>query len=68
MIIVIQKWLKKDKGILSHNHAEKCMKVPFVAYADTESSLEKIHIVHINCSYSLYTYCSFDNTKNRHNY
>ena len=45
MIIVIQKWLKKDKGILSHNHAEKCMKVPFVAYADTESSLEKIEII-----------------------
>ena len=58
------------------------MKVPFIIYADLESLLEKISTCHNNptkssttkinkhaaSGYSLFTYCLFDNTKNRLDY
>ena len=34
---------KKGKHILKYNHGEKCVKVSFVIYADTESLLGKIN-------------------------
>ena len=68
----------KDNNILKYNPGEKCMKVPFVICADLECLLENISSFHndpnessttkINkhtpSGYSLYTHCSFDNTKN----
>ena len=39
---------EKGKNILQQNHGEKCIKVPFVIYADTESLLEKINTCHNN--------------------
>ena len=69
-----------DRGnnILKYNAGEKFMKVPFVVYADLEYLLENICFCHndpkkslitkINkhtaSSYSLFTHCSFDLTKN----
>ena len=58
------------------------MKVSFVIYDDTESLLEKTDACHsspekssttkINkhtaCDYSLFGHCSFDVTKNKHDY
>ena len=34
---------EKGKNILQQNHGEKCIKFPFVIYADTEPLLEKIN-------------------------
>ena len=58
------------------------MKVPFIVYADLESLLEKMSTCHSNLeklsttkinkhiasSYSLFTHCSFDTTKNKFDY
>ena len=59
------------------------MKIPFIFYADTESLLEKKKETnqnnpekssttkinkHTTSGYSLFTQCSFDNTKNKHDY
>ena len=58
------------------------MKVPFIIYADLEPLLEKMNTCHNNpqkssttiinkhtpSGYSLFTYCSFDTTKNKFNY
>ena len=55
------------------------MKVPFIIYADLECLLETMNTCHNNpekssttkinkhtpAGYSLYTYCSFDETKNK---
>ena len=63
-------------------HGEKFMKAPFIIYADLQSLLEKISTCHYNANesstikinnhtpsgYSLFTHCSFDNTKNRLSY
>ena len=38
--------LEKDNRILKYNHGEKSMKVPFIIYADLESSLEKMNTCH----------------------
>ena len=68
--------------ILKYNHGEKSMKVPFIIYADLESLLEKISFCHNNpkkssttkinkhaaSGYSLFTYSSFDATKNKLDY
>ena len=68
----------KDNNILKYNPGEKCMRVPFIIYADLESLLENISICHNNpnklltikinkhtpSGCSLSTHCSFDNTKN----
>ena len=72
----------KDNNILKCNHGEKSMKVSFITYGDMESLLEKISTCHNNPDessttkiskhtpsvYSLFTNCSFDNTKRRFNY
>ena len=73
---------EKDNRILKYNQGEKPMKVPFIIYADLESLLEKVNTCHNNpekssstkinkhipSSYSLFTHCSFDTTKNRLEY
>ena len=37
---------EKGKNKLKYSHGEKCIKVPFVIYPDTESLLEKINTCH----------------------
>ena len=73
---------EKDNNKLKHNHREKSMKVPFVIQTDTKHLLEKIGTcqknpeklvkskvnTHTTCSYLLFTHCSLDTTKNKHNY
>ena len=39
---------KEDNKILKYNHGEKSMKVPFIIYADIESSLKKMNTCHNN--------------------
>ena len=71
----------EDNKILKYNHGEKSMKVPFIIYADFESSLEKMNSCHNNpknsttkidkhtpSGYSLFTHHSFDTTKNKLDY
>ena len=72
----------EDNKILKYNHGEKSMKAPFIIYADLEPLLEKMNTCHdsleklsttkINkyrpSGYSLFTYCSFDETKNKIGY
>ena len=72
----------EDNKILKYNHEEKSLKTPFIIYADLESLLEKMNTCHgspeksstakINkhtpSGYSLFTYCSFDETKNKIGY
>ena len=68
---------KEDNEILKYNHGEKCMKIPFIVYADLESLLEKMSTCHNNpekssttkvnkhkpSDYTLFTDCSFDLAK-----
>ena len=72
-----------DKGnnILKYNPGEKCMKIPFIIYADTDYMPEKVSTCsnnpeksstiklnkHKPSGFSLFTYCSF-NTKNKLDY
>ena len=70
---------EEDNKILTYNQVQKSMKVPSVIYADLESLLEKMNTCHNNpekssttkinkhtpSGYSLFTYCSFDTTKNK---
>ena len=72
----------KDNNIIKYNHGEKSMKLPFVIYADLECLLEKMSTCinnpnesstteinkHTPSGYSLFTYCSFDESKNKLNY
>ena len=72
----------KGNNIIKYNHGEKSMKVPFVIYADLECILEKMSTCmnnpnksytakinkHIPSSYSIFTSCSFDESKNKLNY
>ena len=51
--------MPKEGSILKYNHEEKSMKAPFVIYADMES-------LNTASGYSLFTYCSFDVPKNKH--
>ena len=69
----------KDNNILKYNSGEKYMRVPFIMYVDMECFLETISTCrnnpnesstikineHTSSGYSLLTYCSFDNTKNK---
>ena len=69
----------EDDKILKYNHGEKSVKLPFIIYADLESLLEKMSTCydspekssttkinkHAPSGYSLLTYCSFDETKNK---
>ena len=74
--------LQKDNKILKYNHGEKSMKVPLINYAEVESLLEKMNTCrnnpeksstikvnkHTPSGYTLFTYCSFDTTKNKLDY
>ena len=69
-------------NIIKYNHGEKSMKLPFVIYADLECLLEKMSTCQNNpnksstteinkhkpSGYSLFTHCSFDESKNKLNY
>ena len=72
----------EDNKILKYNPGKKSMEAPFIIYADLESVVEKINTCHNNpekssstkinehtpSSYLLFTYCSFDTTKNKFDY
>ena len=72
----------KDNNIIKYNHGEKSMKVPFIIYADLECLLEKMSTCtnnanessttkinkHTPLGYSIFTCCSFDESKNKLNY
>ena len=72
----------KDNNTITYNHGEKSMKLPFVIYADLECLLEKMSTCqnnpnkssttkinkHTPSSYSIFTHCSFDESKNKLNY
>ena len=73
--------LTKNDNIIKYNHGEKSMKVPFVIYADLECLLKKMSTCinpnessttkinkHIPSDYSIFTSCSFDESKNKLNY
>ena len=69
-------------NIIKCNHGEKSIKMPFTIYADLECLLEKIDTCendpnksyttkinkHIPSGYSIFTHCSFDESKNKLNY
>ena len=68
----------KDNNILKYNSGGKYMRVPFIMYVDMRCLLENISTCrndpnkstikinnHTPSGYSLRTYCSLDNTKNR---
>ena len=72
----------KDNNIIKYNQGEKSIKLPFVIYADLECLLEKMSTCqnnlnklstteinkHIPSGYSLFTHCSFDQTRNKLNH
>ena len=72
----------KDNNIMKYNHGEKSMKLPLVIYADLEYLLEKMSMCinnpnessttkinkHTPSGYSIFTSCSFDESKNKLNY
>ena len=72
----------KDNNIIKYNQGEKSIKLPFVVYADVECLLEKMSTCqnnpnelstteinkHVPSGYSLFTHCSFDQTKNKLNH
>ena len=72
----------KDNNIIKYNHGEKSMKIPFIIYADLECLLEKMSTCinnpnessttkinkHTPSGYSIFTSCSFDESKNKLNY
>ena len=72
----------KDNNLIKYNHGEKSMKLPFVIYVYLECLLEKMSICennpnessttkinkHTPSGYSIFTSCSFDESKNKLNY
>ena len=72
----------KNNNIIKYNHGEKSMKLPFVIYADLECLLEKMSTCinnpnessttkinkHTPSGHSIFTHCSFDESKNKLNY
>ena len=72
----------EDNKIIKYNQGEKSIKSPFIIYADLECLLEKISTCYNNpeksstteinkhtpSGYSLFTLCSFDETKNKLDY
>ena len=72
----------KGNNIIKYNDGEKSMKLSFLIYADLESLLEKMSTCqnnpnkssttktnkHAPSGYSLFTHCSFDESKNKLNY
>ena len=72
----------KDNNTIKYNHGEKSMKLPFVIYADLECLLEKMSTCinnpnessttkinkHTPSGYSIFTHCSFNESKSKLNY
>ena len=72
----------KDNDIMKYNNGEKSMKVPFIIYTNLECLLEKMSTCinnpnessttkinkHTPSSYSMFTSCSFDESKSKLNY
>ena len=72
----------KDNDIIKYNQEEKSIKMPFTIYADLECLLEKMSTCqnnpnksstikinkHTPSGYSIFTHCSFDESKNKLNY
>ena len=72
----------KSNNTVKYNHGEKSMKLSFVIYADLECLLEKMSTCqnnpnkssatkinkHTPSGYSIFTHCSFDESKNEINY
>ena len=69
----------KNNNIIKYNQGEKSIKLPFVIYADLECLLEKMSTCqnnpnesstteinkHTPSGYSIFTHCSFDQSKNK---
>ena len=74
--------LTKDNIIIKYNHGEKSMKAPFIIYVDLECLLEKMSTCinnpnessttkinkHTPSGYSIFTSCSFNESRNKLNY
>ena len=72
----------KDNNTIKYNQGEKSIKLPFAIYADLECLLEKMSTCinnpnesstteinkHTPSGYSIFTSCSFDESKNQLNY
>ena len=72
----------KDNNTIKYNHGEKSMKLAFVIYADLEYLLEKMSTCqnnpnkssttkinkHTPSGYSIFSHCSFDESKKELNY
>ena len=72
----------RDNNIIKYDHGENSMKVTFVIYADLECLLKKMSTCinnpnessttkinkHTPSGYSIFTSCSFDESKNKLNY
>ena len=72
----------KDNNIIKYNHGEKSIKIPFTIFADLECLLEKMSTCqndpnkssttkinkHTPSGYSIFTNCSFDESKNKISY
>ena len=72
----------EDNKTIKYNQGEKSIRSLFIIYADLECLLEKISTCYNNpeesstteinkhtpSGYSLFTHCSFDKTKNKHDY
>ena len=72
----------KGNNTIKYNHGEKSIKIPFTIYTDLECSLEKMSTCqndpnessttkinkHTPSGYSLFTNCSFDESKNKISY
>ena len=72
----------KNNSIIKYNQGEKSIKLPFVVYADLECLLEKMSKCqnnhnesstteinkHVPSGYSIFTHCSFDQSKNKLDY
>ena len=72
----------KDNNAIKYNQGEKSIKLPFVIYSDLECLLEKMSTCinnpiesstteinkHTPSGYSIFTSCSFDESKNKINY
>ena len=72
----------KDNNLIKYNQGEKPIKMPFTIYADLECLVEKMSTCqnnpnkssttkinkHTPLGYSLFTHCSFDESKNKLNY
>ena len=72
----------KDNNTIKYNQGEKSIELPFAIYADLECLLEKMSTYinnpnesstteinkHTPSGYSIFTSCSFDESKNKLNY